>query len=275
MSDLEKTIDRTALLRRLEDWLASALDDDETVDSQGIAAEIWRELAFDATDIGQHAQRAAVDRQTVYGALTALTQEVKLQGRFFKQLDDQLRQAAICETTTHLCAQREQLARLDDRLAELTQRAQSAPSAPSRESAVELPLILALCDARDRLIDAQRAIAATRDQNEAGFWARLFGGGAKRRALEEATEALVKGNQLAIDRLASTLADIGVQPVGDTHEPLDPQTMRAVDLEESEDFSEGTVLDVYRSGYRLGDQILRVAEVKVATRAKAKATQHA
>ncbi len=49
--------------------------------------------------------------------------------------------------------------------------------------------------------------------------------------------------------------------------PFDPATMKAVDIDTQSDAEDGTVLEVYRSGYWWNDTVYRPAEVKVARRA--------
>jgi molecular chaperone GrpE len=46
--------------------------------------------------------------------------------------------------------------------------------------------------------------------------------------------------------------------------PFDPNLMTAVDMEEREDILDGTVVEVFRTGYTLNHETLRPAQVKVA-----------
>ena len=78
---------RARLLRRFEAWLDAALDDEEP--PAGLAAEILTELAEDGPIAGPGPRRP-VDLYTLWSSLTALSQEIKLQGRSFKQLQENL-----------------------------------------------------------------------------------------------------------------------------------------------------------------------------------------
>ena len=46
--------------------------------------------------------------------------------------------------------------------------------------------------------------------------------------------------------------------------PFDPRRMNAIDRQELSDVPEGTVLQVYRSGYEWNGEVFRTAQVKVA-----------
>ena len=70
--------DRDEILRRFEARLDAALAREDA--PRGIPEEL---LAGDETAVDE----STVDRYRMWAALTALTQEVKLQGRAFKQLD--------------------------------------------------------------------------------------------------------------------------------------------------------------------------------------------
>ncbi|HMC58012.1 MAG TPA: hypothetical protein VKJ01_02355, partial [Candidatus Solibacter sp.] len=72
-------MDRSQILQRFEQWLDSALAEEDP--PRGIPAEI---LA------GDPAESAPTDWYTMWAAVTALTQEVKLEGRAFKQLSETL-----------------------------------------------------------------------------------------------------------------------------------------------------------------------------------------
>ena len=75
---------REEILRRFEAWLDAALAAEEP--PRGIGAEILAEIA----GYGDERTPAAPSTYTLWEAMTALTQEVKLQGRSFKELNDTL-----------------------------------------------------------------------------------------------------------------------------------------------------------------------------------------
>lgn len=89
------------------------------------------------------------------------------------------------------------------------------------------------------------------------------------RALEATPEDLAKhpwvqGLFLVARRLTTLLDQLGVQQVGASGEQFDPRRHEAITLEERADVPEGTVLQVARAGYALGERIIRPAQVIVA-----------
>lgn len=89
------------------------------------------------------------------------------------------------------------------------------------------------------------------------------------RALESTPAALaeqpwVQGLHLVARRLKQTLQQLGVQPVGSPGDPFDPYWHEAVLTEPRSDLPEGTIVQVTRPGYALGENVLRPAQVIVA-----------
>jgi molecular chaperone GrpE len=89
------------------------------------------------------------------------------------------------------------------------------------------------------------------------------------RALEStpaaaAEQPWVQGLHLVARRLYQTLQQVGVQPVGAPGDPFDPYWHEAVMMEPRADLPEGTVVQVTRPGYALGEHVLRPAQVIVA-----------
>src|SRR5262245_42308539 len=76
---------REEILLRFEEWLDGALAAEEP--PRGIEAEILAAVAGDSEGRPGPAPAAAY---SLWAAMTALTQEVKLQGRSFKDLNDTL-----------------------------------------------------------------------------------------------------------------------------------------------------------------------------------------
>jgi molecular chaperone GrpE len=66
------------------------------------------------------------------------------------------------------------------------------------------------------------------------------------------------------------LGRMDVQPVHCLGQPFDPLAMNAVDIGETDVEPEGTVLAVFRMGYRWRGEVFRPAEVKVARRSRAR-----
>src|SRR5580658_3891405 len=76
---------REEILRRFDQWLGVALAAEEP--PRGIDAEI---LAAMAGESEAQAGQTSATTYSLWAAMTTLTQEVKLQGRAFKELNDTL-----------------------------------------------------------------------------------------------------------------------------------------------------------------------------------------
>jgi molecular chaperone GrpE len=74
----------------------------------------------------------------------------------------------------------------------------------------------------------------------------------------------VQGMLLVAKRLTDVLEQLGVRPIGQPGEKFDPRWHEAVAREARSDVPEGTILQVFRPGYVLGDRIIRPAQVAVA-----------
>ena len=89
------------------------------------------------------------------------------------------------------------------------------------------------------------------------------------RALEATPEDLtrhpwVQGLFLVARRLTTLLDQLGVQQIGTPGEQFDPRRHEALTLEARADVPEGTILQVARPGYVLGERVIRPAQVIVA-----------
>lgn len=86
---------------------------------------------------------------------------------------------------------------------------------------------------------------------------------ARRAALEHGDQQLVEGLGALEEQVSGILARHGVQSIGDTGESFDPMVHEVVATRPAEDASDGTVIEVVRLGYGLGDHLLRPAQVVV------------
>ncbi|HVX58313.1 MAG TPA: nucleotide exchange factor GrpE, partial [Candidatus Saccharimonadales bacterium] len=87
------------------------------------------------------------------------------------------------------------------------------------------------------------------------------------RALKHAPKDLenndyVKGVQGVVKQFEKTLADMGVQRIKTVGEPFDPHLHEAVGTEEGDSDHE-VVSEELQAGYKLGDEVIRHAMVKV------------
>ena len=234
------TLDREEILRSFEAWLDSVLAAEEP--PQGLAGELLSTLVgAEPGPVGN----GRSDLYSMWAAMTALTQEVKLQGRSFKQLSETLAP----------------LANLAPELPEMERQAQER----ARREVLDV-----LLDLRDRLARGLDQVRAARekmnDSMHSSWTARLLARiGAFRRAFETPA-ALEEAYQMNLERLDDTLAQFDVLEIACDGQPFDAKLMDAVDVEETDRRAEGTVLEVYRAGYEWKGEVHRPAHVKVARR---------
>lgn len=75
----------------------------------------------------------------------------------------------------------------------------------------------------------------------------------------------IKGVQGIVKQFEKTLADLGVERIATTGQPFDPRFHEAVSMEEG-DGAEEVVSEELQAGYRLGDEVIRHAMVRVKMR---------
>jgi len=90
------------------------------------------------------------------------------------------------------------------------------------------------------------------------------------RALKTHTNDKVyaRGMQLIYQRLADSLKKLGLEPITTKGQKFDPHVHHAVDMVETADVEEQTILDEYQPGYNFRGRLLRPAMVKVAINKK-------
>ena len=81
---------------------------------------------------------------------------------------------------------------------------------------------------------------------------------------ESAGESWAEGFTLIQRNLAAAFERLGVTRVGEVGEPFDPTLHEAVAYEENREQPEGHIATVVRPGYRLGERVIRPAQVVVA-----------
>jgi molecular chaperone GrpE len=79
-----------------------------------------------------------------------------------------------------------------------------------------------------------------------------------------ADATLASGIKLVHADVIAALARVGIEPYSPEGELFDPQHHEAIAQHPVEGAPSGTVVEVYQSGYRLGEQVLRPARVVVA-----------
>jgi molecular chaperone GrpE len=243
---------REEIMRRFASYLDQALAEEE--DAPGVGAEILARVADDQSDAAE-----VGDLYAVWAELTAVTQEVKLQSRGFKQLH---------EAVTALLPLGSRIDALEAELAPAIRRAtdQAGRAAREREAEIErrsqAESIDVLLDVRERLQRSLDAVAHAGDRRPSMF-ARLV-----RMFRADPSPALVaalrEGYALSLERIDDFLEKRRVYPVECLGAPFDARRMRAAALEVTDRVPEGTVLEVFRPGYERCGEIHRLAEVKVA-----------
>ena len=88
------------------------------------------------------------------------------------------------------------------------------------------------------------------------------------RAIDSAREQgapaeFVDGLSLVRSELIAAFERVGIVAYSPQGEPFDPHVHEAIAQQPAEGVQAGTVIEVYQSGYRLGDEVLRAAKVVV------------
>lgn len=211
------------------------------------------------TELGA-AQRG--DLYSLWSAMTTLAQEVRVQGRLFKQLN---------ETLIHSEQNRDKQSEEREPEPARAEEIRSESSAGGQPRKQEIDLLL---DLRDRM---ERGIVTARDAAAELTPARLpplarwlgVGRGYAHRA-QEILGALSHSYSLTLGRLDEALVACGVGRIACLNRIFDPQSMTAIEIDETAAAPEGTVVEVYRDGYEWNGNIYRTAQVKVARNPRSK-----
>lgn len=84
------------------------------------------------------------------------------------------------------------------------------------------------------------------------------------KAAENAPEEFKKGIELVAAQMQSALAKLNVEKFGEVGEEFNPELHNAVSRVEDENLGENVIAQVFQSGYKTGDKIIRHAMVQVA-----------
>jgi molecular chaperone GrpE len=82
--------------------------------------------------------------------------------------------------------------------------------------------------------------------------------------VESADKEYVRGMELIYQRLTDTLKKLGLEPIETAGQKFDPHVHHAVEMVETADREDHTILDEYQRGYNFRGKLLRPAMVKVA-----------
>lgn len=89
--------------------------------------------------------------------------------------------------------------------------------------------------------------------------------GLRKATLHHAESAVMAGFQLVYDQMIGALREAGLTPVDAEGQVFDPQRHEAVSHVPSEEFPVDTIITQTRRGYRLGNRLLRAAQVVVSS----------
>lgn len=189
----------------------------------------------------QSADGEAVDLATLLGEMAGLKTEVKTESRQFKNTLDKLSEALSTVQDDHKTLSVE-LARHDERLEQ-------------QQREITRAMLLEIVDVYDRLSIGLEALERYRPVKS------LFKRSRDRdiRFIRRVTE----GQQMTIRRLEQLLLRHQVRPLDCVGRLLDPVTMIAVQTGHDPAHQNGIVLEELRKGFLFGEQVLRLAEVKV------------
>jgi molecular chaperone GrpE len=85
---------------------------------------------------------------------------------------------------------------------------------------------------------------------------------------QTADKVYARGMEMIYQRLADALKKLGLETINTKGQKFDPHVHHAVDMVETADVEEQTILDEYQPGYNFRGRLLRPAMVKVAVTKK-------
>ena len=262
---------RILILQRFAGWLDGVLAEEKPM--EGVAKELLAELYDEKESDPVGPGAGAGDWYTTWSAMTTLTQEIKLQGRAFKQLSEKMAPFTGLEAmvdqllTTHQEALSDARRIAEEGRTDRTERETELKRAARQRARREL--IGVITELRDSLtIGLRSAIESQRKMEEHAKRRRLkkffIHRSADHSHMLDIVGALKKGYQLGLDRIDDALQPLGVTEIVCDGKPFDPRVMQAADIEETGEVPDGTVLEVYRTGYMIDTEVIQPAQVKVA-----------
>ena len=226
-------LNREEILRRFEALLDSALTSEPP--PQGVDPDILQAV-LDGVD----SEDTRADSYTLWTAMTSLTQEIKLQGRAFQELNH-----SLDAQPAKLSAEREKTLQREI------------------ERKVRREVLSGLIDLRDRLQRGLESVQtnARKPAQVPGLFARLFAPPPP--PDNTAIDAFHRGYELSVERLDQMLSEFNAREIRCQGQPFDPKLMNAIESELAPNVPANTVLEVYRSGYEWNGEVFRTAQVKV------------
>jgi molecular chaperone GrpE len=87
---------------------------------------------------------------------------------------------------------------------------------------------------------------------------------------ESSDKKYSKGMEMIYQRFYDSLKKLGLEPIVSAGQPFDPHVHHAVEMVETDEAPDHTVLDEYQRGYNFKNRLLRPAMVKVAVERESK-----
>jgi molecular chaperone GrpE len=157
----------------------------------------------------------------------------------------------LVSTLQATLAERDRLAQEKSELTDLLQRRQAEFDNFRRRAEREKSDILEYANA-----ETVRAILPILDDFERAL------------KMESADKEFARGMELIYQRLLDSLKKLGLEPISAKGLKFDPNLHHAVDMVETDEMEDHSILDEYQHGYNFRGRLLRPAMVKVAVSKK-------
>jgi molecular chaperone GrpE len=157
--------------------------------------------------------------------------------------------ATLTESAEQLAAERDQLAKEKRELQDLLQRRQAEFENFRRRVEREKTEVFEYAG-----MDTVKSLLPILDDFERAL------------KVESADKVYVRGMELIYQRLYDVLKKLGLEPVNTNDGRFDPHVHHAVEMVETDDHPDHTILEEYQRGYNFKGRLLRPAMVKVAVK---------
>lgn len=81
--------------------------------------------------------------------------------------------------------------------------------------------------------------------------------------LKDADPEIIKGIELIANQLDKSFEKLKIESYGEKGDAFDPQLHNAVSMVDSDELESGSIANVFQTGYKIGDKIIRHAMVQV------------
>ncbi len=203
------------------------------------------------------------DVYTLFEALTALRQEISMQGRAFHKLEQSLSQTLTIPERVQ--SVEEQMLSFQEAFIQLQTTIESSASqalAAERQSGRDEGWKEAFDSFIDPLLDTHDQLYRLVERNQQRSQQRK--GWFPWPMTKSDSGELLETLRLSLKKMDQRLSVFGVTPLAKVSMEFNPETMKAVEMIQSNELPGNTVVEIYRQGYQKDGRTLRFAEVKVA-----------